>query len=123
MAYITYKLWFDKNLLLRVLEGVLLLPSRVMRGKYWGWGVFLLQYLPLVKIYHCLYSHVCPLVCLSFNLLCGDLRHESERVPAEIYTLLIRVHQVSVNYKDKGITLGSGNVATCWQHYCTVHAN
>ena len=25
-------------------------PPEVRRGKYWGWGVFLLQYLPLVSI-------------------------------------------------------------------------
>ena len=25
-------------------------PPEVRRGEYWGWGVFLLQYFPLVKI-------------------------------------------------------------------------
>ena len=33
-----------------VLKDIIYYPPEVRKGEYWGWGVFLLQYFPLVKI-------------------------------------------------------------------------
>ena len=35
-------------------------PPEVRRGKYWGMGVFLLQYFPLVSIWKCCIMNALP---------------------------------------------------------------